>query len=300
MKRLFATFLVTLASLSYGNLIPASLINDHFKDYSCAEKTLINEDLENIDRLTFRGLTASKTPFYLGTAGGPGALKSTTIETLIHEDPAFKNAAYIDPDPQSLRLMVNTYLTRSLSLYAISKADSFAKAQIDAYNYWRGGSNYIALTLLNKAFKGNFNIAHGTTATPPVMESIYKTLKAKNYTIHLVLCYAASDTRMQSIEHRSKTQANYQVTPEDAVQKGKWFPERFPIYFKYADTLRLYWTYDFSVGSKEVARIDGNEVTISNKDGYEAFVSQYKKERADAGNTWPTWEELLKIRGIEA
>ena len=78
------------------------------------------------------------------------------------------------------------------------------------------------------------------------------------------------------------------------------FPERFPVYFAYADFLKLYWTCDFSTGSREVARIQNKKLQILDKSGYEAFVEQYTKERDAAGNTWPTWEELLKIQGIES
>ncbi|MBM3610292.1 MAG: hypothetical protein FJX18_02020 [Alphaproteobacteria bacterium] len=296
----FLAFLILIATTTIGSLVPVDIVTQHSKGYSCEELTLIKEDLNNIDRLLFRGKKPSKHPFYIATAGGPGACKSTILETLLHEDPSFKNVVYVDPDPQSLRLMINTYLTKSLSFYAISKKESFAKAQMNAYNYWRGGSNYIACTLLNKAFDKRFNIAHGTTSTSPAVENLYKTLKANGYKIYLVLCYAEPETRANAIAHRSVTQANYQVTPEDAVEKGKVFPERFPIYFKYADSLRFYWTCDFSTGSKEVARIENKSLKIFDKSGYETFVEQYTKERAAAGNTWPAWEELLKIQEIES
>ena len=197
----FLAFFILVATTTIGSLVPMNIINQHSKDYSCTEMALINEDLKNIDQLVFRGTKPSKAPFYVATAGGPGACKSTTLETILHEDPSFQNAVYIDPDPQSLRLMINTYLTKSLSFYTISKKESFAKAQMDAYNYWRGGSNYIACTLLNKAFDKKFNIAHGGTSTSPAVENLYKTLKAKGYKIYLVLCYAEPETRASAIAH---------------------------------------------------------------------------------------------------
>ena len=189
--------------------------------------------------------------------------------------------------------MINTYLTQSLSFYKISKQGSFENTQYNAYNYWRAGSNYIAQTLLNEAVDGKFNIAHGTTSTAPVVEKLYQTLKKKGYTIHLVLCYAPHDARGRAIEHRVKTQANYQSTPEDAIQKGKMFVERFPLYFKHADTLRLYWTCDFTTGSKEVARIEKGRLIIKDEGGYALFIDQYAKDRAASEEKLPTWEALL-------
>jgi predicted ABC-type ATPase len=274
-------------------LIPLSVVNDNLKAYSKEEIPLIQEDLSNIRKLVLRGKKKSKHPFYIATAGGPGSSKSTILETICHEDPAITNVAYIDPDPQSLRLMINTYLTQSLSFYKISKEKSFEETQRNAYNYWRAASNYIAQTLLNKAVDGKYNIAHGTTSTAPVVEKLYQTLKKHGYTIHLVLCYAPHQARGASIDHRVKTQANYQSTPEDAIAKGKMFAERFPVYFKYADTLRLYWTCHFSTGSKEVARLEKGKLTIKDEEGYQMFVKQYEEDRAASKEILPTWEELL-------
>jgi predicted ABC-type ATPase len=290
-------FIFSLSAHSVlGALIPLSVVNENLKTYSNEEISLIQEDLSNIRRLVFRGKKKSKHPYYLGTAGGPGASKSTILETILHEDPTITNVAYIDPDPQSLRLMINTYLTQSLSFYKISKEKTFEETQRNAYNYWRAGSNYIAQTLLNKAVEEKYNIAHGTTSTAPVIEKFYQTLKKQGYKIHLVLCYAPNEARGASIEHRVKTQSNYQSTPEDAIAKGKMFAERFPVYFKYADTLRLYWTCHFSTGSKEVARLEKGKLIIKDEAGYQMFVKQYEEDRAASQESLPTWEELLKAK----
>lgn len=301
MKLFISLFSLLFFTVSYGEeaLVPMSVVEQNLQDYTDEEKALIGDDLSNIDQLIFRNKSPNSNAFYLGTAGGPGSCKSTILETILQNDPLFQNACYIDPDPQGLRLMINTYLTRGLSFYTISQAASFKDAQVKAYNYWRGGSNYIAQTLLNKAFKGGFNIAHGTTATSPVVEKFYKALKDKSYTITLVLCYATDETRGKTIQYRTETQANYQATPEDAIQKGKMFPERFPVYFQYADSLRLYWTDNFpSGGSKEVARIENQTLTIKDPIGYKSFVNQYEEDRKNFSSPGLSWEDLLKIQGI--
>lgn len=297
-SRFLPVAMICLCAVAHGSLVPQNVVDSNIKAYDALELALIKEDLLNIDRLVFRERTPSKQPYYIGTAGGPGACKSTILETILHEDSTVTNVAYIDPDPQSLRFMINTYLAKGLSFYQISKKSSFRQAQIDAYNHWRGGSNYIAQTLLNKAVDGKFNIAHGTTATAPIMGRFYETLKKHGYKIHLVLCYAEDEARGRSIAHRVETQANYQATPEDAINKGKMFPERFEVYFKYADTLRLYWTCDFSQGSREVARIEGGKLTIKDAAGYERFVNEYKRACAERDDKLPTWDALLKLQGI--
>ena len=299
MNRIIALICLTLSHLSHAALVPTPVVDGNLKNYTKEDIALIEADLSNIDALVFRGKTPSKNPIYLGTAGGPGACKSTILETILHEDPSIQNMAYIDPDPQGLRLMINSYLSQGMSFYAISEGSSFAQVQIDAYNRWRAGSNYIAQKLLNKAVAGKFNIAHGTTATSSVVSKMYTTLKAKGYKIHLALCYAQDASRGDAVAHRMKTQANYQSTPEDAINKGKMFPERFPVYFKFADSLRLYWTCDFNKGSKEVARIEKGALTIKDAEGYAKFIAQYEKDRTShEKDALPSWTDLLKIQGI--
>lgn len=288
---------VLVSSAANAYLVPPSFIKPFQAKYSRAEKALIAEDMRNIERAVFWGKTPEKKPLFVATAGGPGACKSTTLETLLNEDPTFKDVAYIDPDTQALRLMINTYV-ESLSFYNISKADSFPKAQVDAYMHWREASNYIAFTLFNKGFLKKYSMAYGSPGECPVLETMYKNLKGAGYDIHLIMCYSPLESRLKAISHRSVTQANYQATTEDAINKGRIFLERFPLQFKYGDVLRFYWTTDFKNGSKEVARIEHNTLTIFDKDGYDAFVAQYTKDRAANGNTWPTWEALLKARHI--
>lgn len=276
-------------------VIPKEVVEGHLKGYSSEEISLIQQDLANISDLSFRDKKPDSQPTYLATAGGPGALKSTVLETILYEDPAYENFVYADPDPRGLRLMINTYITKGLSFHAIKVADSFKQSQIDAYNYWRGGSNYIASTIINKAFGKKYNIAHGTTSTSPLVEKLYQTLKKHGYKIELALCYGANDMRMKTIEYRTKTQANYQVTPEDAVTKGMMFPQRFPVYFKYADRLRLFWADDLTRGAYEVAQIENGQVKIIDQCGFDKFVAQYELDRKNCDNALQDWKTVLDL-----
>lgn len=287
-------FLTACEEESNKTLIPKDITLAHLKNYNDAEYKLIQEDLKNIQALSFRNKKPSENPIYLATAGGPGSLKSTVLETILEEESDYNNFVYADPDPRALRLMINTYMTESLSFYTISQADSFQQAQIAAYNHWRGGSNYITNTIINKAFAKKYNIAHGATSTSPAVEKLYKSLKEKGYKIELVLCYAQDKTRLAAVDHRSRTQANYQSTPEDVINKGKMFPERFPTYFSNANKIRLYWADDIGSGAYEVARIEKGQITIMDADGYDKFVLKYTLDKERSDKDLPSWETLLR------
>ena len=85
-----------------------------------------------------------------------------------------------------------------------------------------------------------------------------------------------------------------QNSDEDTVSKGKMFWERFPIYFKYADELHLFWTKNFKEGSIKAATIDRSKgLVVLDKGAYEAFVKQYEGARAENKELLP-FESFLK------
>jgi hypothetical protein len=77
------------------------------------------------------------------------------------------------------------------------------------------------------------------------------------------------------------------------------FPERFPVYFKNADKIRLYWADDIKSGSQEVARIENGNLTIYDKDDYDKFVLQYSLDREKSEKDLPTWAELLTMANVK-
>lgn len=281
----------------YGSLIPDSVVNSHMKGYTPEEADLVQQDLRNIEGFVFQSVSTQLSPIYVGTAGGPGSAKSTILEIFLHNEFP-RNIAYIDPDTRALRFMMNTYLSKSMSLLVISQMKDFPQTQRKAYNYWRGGSNFISTTLLNKAFERRYHIAHGTTATSPAVEKLYGALKKGGYKIQLFLCYARPETRKELIAHRVKVQANCQSSPKDAILQGKMFVERFSVYFKFADYLRLYWTYGVEKGSKEVAKIEQRKLFIKDSEGYRSFVEQYERDRKASLHVLPSWGDLLKEHGV--
>lgn len=90
-------------------LFPEAVVQGHLKGYSVEEKELIEDDLQNIEGLSFRGKKAEAPPHYLATAGGPGSMKSTILETFLKES-GERNFVYTDPDMRGLKLMINTYI----------------------------------------------------------------------------------------------------------------------------------------------------------------------------------------------
>jgi hypothetical protein len=263
-----------MALASTGDLIPSQFVDGHLKDYSQEERQLIEDDLSNIAKLCLRNTQPVKDtqPIYVATAGGPGATKSTILETYLQDQPNF---VYADPDPRALKFMINTYV-QSLNYYAISQASSYQDLLKAAYNKWRAASNYIACKVINEAFAKGNNIAHGTTSTAKEVSGLYERLKGKNYKIVLLLCGSTDQNRLDSIQYRSETQSFIQASPEDIIQKGKAFPERFSVYFQYADEIHLYWTQDFKKGSVKAATFDKIKgMTVHNQQAYECFVEQY-------------------------
>ncbi|MBX9806157.1 MAG: hypothetical protein K2Y18_10495 [Alphaproteobacteria bacterium] len=263
-----------VSKLPPKELIPSQFVNSHLKDYSKEEQSLIQDDLKNISDLCFRDCTRIySTPIYVGTAGGPGSSKSTILETYLHDK---TNYVYADPDQRALKFMINTYIS-SCNNYAIANAASFKELIKGAYEKWRAASNYIACSILNKAFAGDYNIAHGTTSTAKQITGLYEKLKAEHYKIILLLCGTTDQNRVNAIRARGASQDFVQNSDEDTIQKGKAFPERFPDYFKYGDEIHLYWTETFSKGSILAAIYDTKtkSLSIKNQAAFESFVKQY-------------------------
>lgn len=261
-------------------LVPPQIVNGFLEQgYSSAQKDLIKKDLEIIRDLSFCGkVAAQERPVYIASSGGPGACKSTILENFLQTK---ENFVYVDPDIRALKHMVYTYM-QELTPYKVSQAQSYKDLLVHAYNVWRPASNYIANQLINEAYEKNFNIAHGTTLTSPSIELFFKKLQQKNYKIILLLCYASSETRIKIDEHRTQAQAFFQVDPQDIVTKGAFFPQRFPLYFKYADEIHFYWTQDLQAWTKYAAIYEKKKpFVVHDEQAWKAFLNQYDNDRKE-------------------
>lgn len=284
-KQLFLTLSVFLwcVACHANELIPSSIIHSLKQGYSQIEQENIEKDLQEIRQKIFKGITTESTPDYIGTAGGPGASKTTILEQKINKHQV------IDPD-QILKLMTHTYL-QDISLNHGGEEKPMSGKE--AYEKWRNASNYIANSLLNEAFANHYPVFHGTTATGEKIKNFYSSLKSQGYRIVLYLCYSTPENRIAAIHHRNNIEGFFQVTTEDIRQKGIWFPERFPVYFDYADELHFFWTDSFTKGSDYVASMHrGKDVVILNKGAFQSFSDQYKKDTQ--GKSLPSLEALIQ------
>ena len=274
-------------------IVPQEIVDNLLnKTYSPEEKDLISRDLKNIHETCFLNKKpgAENNPVYVATAGGPGACKSTILESYLHDNTL--DFVYVDPDQRALRFMINTY-HQSITNYDLKKNSSYEAVLKTAYGKWRDASNYIANTILNEAFSLGYNIAHGTTSTASTMNLFYDKLKQKNYKIVLLLCNLPDETRMKALEYRTKVQGFVQSAPEDVINKSKMFSERFPVYFTYADEIHFYWTQDFLKGSTHAATYTKESgLVVLDKNAFDCFVKKYDDDRK--GTALASLNELIK------
>ena len=283
--------LLTILGISTSNaaqeFIPHAFTQSLLKNYTGEEKKLIEDDLKIIYGVFIAPKSPVAHPSYIATAGGPGSIKSTVLETYLHNQ-GNQNFVKADPDIYGLRYMVNTYIPAT-GPYAQSQSPAYLKI---AYEKWRDGSNYIANTILNEAFSQHLNIAHGTTSTGPVMADLYKKLRGQGYKIVLLLCDTTDVIRTAAIKNREAT--FFQSTPEDAINKRKMFYERFPIYFEYANTINFYWTDQFKQPAILCATFNREEgLVIKDRAAFDKFKGQYDAARA-AKPSLPLFESLIK------
>ncbi len=273
----------------------------HLTSYNQEEIGAIEKDLAVVRSVCFSEAklgNSSQKPVYIATAGGPGARKSTILERFLSQNPHYSTVVYLDPDPRSLKYMVHTYYSRSLCPLAVSGNPDYSISQKNAYEKWRGGSNYITLTLMEEAFANKRDIAHGTTSTGEHVSSFFSKLKEADYEVVLLICSCEDSFRYNAIKYRNAEQRFYQSTPEDAVAKGKMFPRRMPAYFTYADVIYLYWSDDLSTEEKCAAVFSDGKLKIFDEMAYGKFVQKYEADRANfltEGVQLPSWKEVTLI-----
>lgn len=272
------------------------MISSHLKEYSVEEIKLLNKDLKVVRSVCLEDTENTETPFYLATAGGPGACKTTILEKFVSQHPEFQGGVYLDPDPRTLKFMVHTYYARSLSPLAISLEDSYEQVIKNAYEKWRAGSNFIVLSLLEESFAMGRSIVYGTTSTGGHIPSFFGKLKENNYKLVLLLCSSADNVRADAVEYRNNVVRFYQSSKEDAVAKGVLFPQRMGAYFAYADQMYFYWS-DSLFASERLAAIwrNGN-LEVCDEGAMQSFVEKYEADRTvlkESGIVIPSFESYL-------
>lgn len=279
--------------LGVDTFIPSDFTKSLIKEYTPEEMERVEEDYQRLRGFIFKDVLIKKD--YIATAGGPGASKSTILETYLHDQKL--GYVYIDPDQRALRYMMGTYIF-DMNLYNISQSSSFAALLETNYTKWRGASNYIANRLLNEAVERGYAIAHGTTSTAKVVESLYEKLKKNGYTITLLLCASSDDNRFNAIDMRAKEQGFIQSSKEDVVKKGEGFFDTMPLYFKWADQLHLYWVDHFKKGFVVAATYTPSKgISVANEKAFSSFKGHYEGYRANNPHKkLPPFDDLIQKR----
>lgn len=278
-------------------LIPLRVISPLMERYSEEEKILVEADLTSIRSLAFRGRVPTGRPIYIATTGGPGSRKTTILEKYLADHPVMtKNAVYLDPDQRALKFMVHTYIARSLSNLDVYKSENLEVLRRTAYTYWRDASNYIANTLLNEAYQGRYDIAHGTTFTGAAVPEFLQNLQEAGYTTTLLLCFAPETFVENSIEYRNEKIGFFQASYQDIAGKNTLFPQRMQTYFTNADHLVFFWSETLGDEIQPCATwTRGHPLTIQNQIMYDKIISYY--ETFQKGHpTFPTWQQLGEMR----
>lgn len=294
MRKLFLFFYLIALDLHAELFFSADMIKSHLQSYTPHEIELIEKDLAVVRSVVHQDVD-SGSKFYLATAGAPGSRKTTILERFLSQHPDYRGI-YLDPDPRALKFMAHTYYAQSLNSYEISKASSYDEVIEAAYNKWRGGSNYITLALMEEGFAEGKSIIHGSTSTGGHLPIFLQKLKQAGYEIIFLLCSCEDQTRYDAVEYRNKEIRFYQSSPEDALSKGKLFPQRMQEYFRYADKLYFYW----SDGIFDAARLGGTwergTLKVCDEKAMDSFIAKYDADRAALaleGKKLPSFDELL-------
>ena len=272
------------------------MIGTHLETYSEGEKDRIEKDLAVIRSVCLDGTKNSEERFYLATAGGPGARKTTILEKFVAAHPEYRDSVYLDPDPRTLKFMVHTYY-QSLTPLAISEGKEYGAVIKAAYDKWRAGSNYIVLTLFEEAVAAGRSVVYGTTSTGAHTPAFFRKLKENGYKIVLLLCSCPDSLRREAIEYRNGVVRFYQSSPEDAVAKGRFFPERMGAYFEQADLMYFYWSDDLFSDERLAAVWEKGCLQIRDREAMDRFRDKYEADRAalaEEGKAIPAFDSYFK------
>lgn len=296
--RLFTLILacVTTVNLQAELFFTPQMIATHLENYTDEEIKLLEKDLSVVRSICLDDTHNTDTRFYLATAGGPGARKTTILEKFIESHSEYKEGVYLDPDPRTLKFMVHTYYALSLNSLVISQIQDYGQVIKNAYTKWRPGSNYIVLKLLEEALAAGRSINYGTTSTGGHIPSFFDSLKKNGYQIILLLCSCPDNLRQTAVQYRNDVVRFYQSSLEDATTKGKLFPLRMQDYFKYADQMYFYWSDELFSSERLAAIWRNGKLEVLDQDAMQRFVEKYEADRVALeaeGKSIPAFESYI-------
>lgn len=295
---LFILLCLTCVELQAELFFTPEMISTHLQPYTDPEIQLIEKDLNVVRSICFDNAENTETLFYLATAGAPGSRKTTILEKFITANPAYQGGVYLDPDPRTLKFMVHTYYAQSLTPLVISQVGDYNQVIKNAYDKWRAGSNYIVLRLFEEAVAAGRSVIYGTTSTGEHIPRFFAKLKENGYQIVLLLCSCPDHLRYEAVDYRNQVTRFYQSSPEDAVSKGKFFPQRMSVYFAYADVMYFYWSDGLFSPERLAAVWQNGEMKIHDSEAMQHFVDKYESDRkilAAEGRTIPAFDSYCKL-----
>lgn len=199
--------------------------------YSNEELSLLIEDITELFQSIIEK-NPTKGNLAIITAGSPGSGKTRVIRQQLEKNRL--NVAYVCPDDVCLRNQHKTYCEE------IKNGDGTPKAQLDAYNRWRPGSNAATHLILANLIREKYNFYFGTTSSSPVTYFFYKFLKVQGYQIKVIHVSAPDDVRWKSIKNRDGTFV--QTTEQDIIEKGSLVPQRIhDTFLEHADEIEFYY-----------------------------------------------------------
>lgn len=297
MKKVFLAAILAMSSVHAHFFLSEEMINSNLKSYTEEEKVAIQKDLAVVKSVCFPDkLVSKKHPIYVATAGSPGSRKTTILEKFLHNNAAYADCVYLDPDPRTLKYMVHTYISRSLNPYMIAETGDYNLVIKNGYDKWRAASNYISGTLTEEVLSNHADFAHGTTLTGDVVPGLLQKLKDNGYEITLLLCSATDDFRVASVIYRNDVTRFYQSSPEDIVSKGKFFPQRLKTYFTFADKLYFYWSDNINETEHLAATFDKGKLTVQDQEAWNLFSQKYESDREALraeGKDLLSWDDLI-------
>lgn len=300
--KLSSIIFACLASIGlHGELFfTPQMIAKHLETYTDKETKLLEKDLTVVRSICLDDTHNTDIRFYLATAGGPGARKTTILEKFIASHPEYQDGVYLDPDPRTLKFMAHTYYAQSLTPLVISQTGDYNQVIKNAYDKWRAGSNYIVLNLFEEAVASGRSIIYGTTSTGAHIPNFFAKLKENGYQIVLLLCSCPDSLRQEAVEYRNQVVRFYQSSPEDALAKGKFFPQRMGAYFAYADLMYLYWSDDLFSEERLAAVWRNGKLEVHDSEAMQRFAEKYEADRSalvDEGQTIPAFDSYLSRNG---
>ena len=271
-----------LTEVPQNHFYSAANMRSLLNKYTTAELELIHKDFLELREQTFAG--ATKQLSYIVTAGGPGAGKSTALESLLQAEqrpPLSIRRAYIDPDRTCLLKMQRTYL---------ADTESHARSPQKAYEHWREASNFLSNVFLAIGLKEGYAIAHGSTMATPYAKNALTAIKNQygyNTTIMHLTC--DEDIRIQS-EKQRRDSGVVQCTDQDFKDKNVMFFSLLGDYLQSADNVFFYYrgVFDRATFAAKVKASQG-EVTVYDEHDFAKI-----KEMHDAAQGRGFWKKTFE------